>query len=88
MTKVYPSETFQGTATTNKLRIATVISDLSRSAAFLTTDIELEEVRVGVHDVSSPNYPVLARSLRTRRDNIESTVASLEQVIYGIPKAA
>jgi hypothetical protein len=54
----------------------------------LTVDIEHEEARVGVRDLSDPAYPVLARSLRTRRDNICATYASLEKFIHGTPKAA
>ena len=65
----------------NQHRIATVIADLSRAAAFLATEIELEEERAGVRDVSDHTYSVLAKSLRTRRDNIEATVASLERVL-------
>jgi hypothetical protein len=41
-----------------------------------------------VHDMSDAAYPVLARSLRTRRENIGATIASLEAVIQGAPKAA
>jgi hypothetical protein len=46
----------------------------------LTVDIEHEETRPGVSDLSDPAYPVLARSLRVRRDNIKTTIASLERV--------
>jgi hypothetical protein len=54
----------------------------------LTADIEHEELLVGVSDVSDPTYPVLARSLRTRRDNISTTVASLEALLQETSKAA
>jgi hypothetical protein len=56
--------------------------------ALLTVDIEHEEARAGVRDLSDPAYPVLARSLRVRRENIRVTIGSLEAVIQGIPKAA
>jgi hypothetical protein len=62
--------------------------DLSRSVELLTVDIEHEEARVGVRDLSDPAYPVLAQSLRTRRDNICATIASLKKFIHGTPKAA
>jgi hypothetical protein len=71
-------ETLRGTAATNKLQIATLIGDLSRSVETLTADIEHEEQRAGVRDVSDPAYPVSARSLRARRENIGATIASLE----------
>jgi hypothetical protein len=72
-------ETLRGTAATNKLQIATLIGDLSR-LDILSADIEHEEARAGVRDVSDPTYPVLARSLRTRRENIGATIAMLENL--------
>jgi len=87
MANVSPPGTVQGLWTT-KLQIKALIADLSRSIDLLTVDIEFEEERAGVHYVSDPNYPALARSLRTRKENLEATVASLEQVIHGVPKVA
>ena len=46
----------------------------------LTVDIEHEETQAGVRDPSDPAYPVLARSLRVRRDNIGATIATLENL--------
>jgi hypothetical protein len=79
-------ETLRGTAAVNGLQIATLLGSLSRSVALLTADIEHEEARVGMRDVSDPAYPVLARSLRTRRANIGTTIASLENL--RAPKAS
>ena len=62
-------------------QIATLIESLMRSVELLTVDIEHEDVRVGVRDVSDPAYPVLARSLRARKDNIRATLASLEALV-------
>ena len=70
-------ETLRGTAAANRFQIATLIESLSRSVELLTADIEHEEARTGVRDLSEPTYPVLARSLRSQRDNIEATLASL-----------
>jgi len=81
-------ETLRGTAAVNSLQIATLIGSLSRSVQLLTVDIEHEETRVGVRDLSDPAYPVLARSLRRRRDNIGFTIGSLEALIRSTPKAA
>jgi hypothetical protein len=80
MAKPYLFETPRRTAAINGLQIATLIGSLSRSVALLTTDIEHEETRVGVRDLSDPAYPVLARSLRTRRENIGTTIAMLENL--------
>jgi hypothetical protein len=60
-------------------QIATLI--LSRTVDILTADIEDEEARVGARDLLDPTYPVLARSLRARTDNIRATIASLEALL-------
>jgi hypothetical protein len=88
MSNSYLSETLRGTAATNRRQIATLLGNLSRSMEILTADIEHEEARAGVSDASDPAYPVLARSLRARRENIEATIASLEALLHGTPKAA
>jgi hypothetical protein len=81
-------ETLRGTAAANRFQIATLIESLLRSVEILTVDIEHEETRAGVLDRSDPAYPVLARSLRSRRDNIRATIASLEILDQETPKAA
>ena len=88
MANPYRPETLRGMAATNKLQIATLIGDLWRSVEVLTADIEHEEMCSGVHNVADPNYPVLARSLRARRENIGATIASLEVLTRSAPKAA
>jgi hypothetical protein len=81
-------ETLRGTAAVNSLQIATLIGSLSRSVQLLTVDIEHEEERAGVRDLADPAYPVLARSLRVRRENIRTTIGALEALVQGTPKAA
>ena len=88
MANSYLPETLRETAAMNTLRVATLIADLSRSTAILTAEIEHEETRAGVRDVSDAAYPVLARCLRKRRENIGATIASLQRVIHGTFKAA
>ena len=88
MAKSYLPETLRETAAMNRLRIATLIADLSRSVALLNVDIDYEETRAGIRDLSDPAYPTLARNLRRRRDNISATVASLEELGHAQPKAA
>lgn len=46
-----PSEAF---------KIATIVSDLSRKVAFLSADIECEEVRTGTRDLGDSAYSSLA----------------------------
>ncbi len=74
----YLPETLRETAATNRLQIATLISDLTRLMDILTADIEHEEKRAGVRDLSDTAYPVLARTLMARRDNIGATIGSLQ----------
>ena len=88
MANSYLLETPRRTAAINGLQIATLIESLLRSVELLTVDIEHEEVRAGVRELSDPGYPVLARSLRTRKDNIRATIASLEMVDQETPTAA
>jgi len=88
MANPYLPETLRRTTATGRVQIATLVADLARSMAFLTADIEHEEARLGVHDVSAAAYPALARSLRARRENIGATIASLEAAIHGVPRAA
>jgi hypothetical protein len=88
MANSYLLETPRRTAAITGLQITTLIGSLSRSVALLTVDIEHEEARAGVRALSDPTYPVLARSLRVRRDNIGATIASLEVVIQSAPTAA
>jgi hypothetical protein len=56
MAQSYPLETPRRTAAINGLQIATLIGSLSRSVALLTVDIEHEEARAGVRDLSDPAY--------------------------------
>jgi len=88
MANSYLSETLRGTVAANRLQIATLIESLLRSIELLTVDIEHEETRAGVRALSDPAYPVLARSLRARKDNIRATIVSLEMLDQEAPKAA
>jgi hypothetical protein len=88
MANPYQLETLRKTVAADRLRIAILIRDLSRTVEVLTVDIEHEELLAGVGDVSDPTYPALARSLRTRRDNISTTAASLEALLRETSQAA
>ena len=88
MANPYLPETLRGIAATNKLQIATLIDELSQSVDILTADIQHEEARAGINNLANPAYPVLARSLRARRENIGATIVSLELLTRSAPKAA
>jgi hypothetical protein len=88
MATSYPLGTPRAAPWTTRLQVRSLIADLLRSVDLITAEIEQEEARVGVRDVSAPTYPVLARSLRKRRENIGATIASLEALVRGVAKAA
>jgi hypothetical protein len=80
------NETLQETAAANRLQIATLIESLLRSVELLRLEIEYEEVRVGVRDLSNPTCS--ARSLTERKENVRATIASLEMLNKEKSKAA
>ncbi|ANV98952.1 hypothetical protein [Bradyrhizobium icense] len=80
-------QTLRGTATSSRPQIATLIESLSRSVELLTLEIDHEEARAGVRDLSDPTYPLLARSLRVRKDNIRITIASLDAFVHATEAA-
>jgi hypothetical protein len=68
---------------TDELREATqtrtLISDLTRIVDILNVDIWSEEQAAGVADPARTEYPVLARTLRARRDNLLESISALQQ---------
>jgi hypothetical protein len=60
-------------------QISTMISDLDRLVRLLDRDIAIQEERAGISDRSDVAYPILARTLAARRDNLRETITALEQ---------
>jgi hypothetical protein len=60
-------------------RISALISDIDRVVRLFDCDIAAEEQRARVSDRLDPGYPMLARTLATRRDNLKDTIAVLEK---------
>jgi hypothetical protein len=56
-----------------------MIGELDRSVQLLDADIAIEEERARIFDRSDAAYPILARSLAARRDNLMDTVAALKE---------
>jgi len=79
MAKLHHSGNVKETALKQAAVIRGMLNDLDRSIHFLNIDISTEEERGRVLDRSDPAYPILARTLATRRDNLKVTVAALEQ---------
>lgn len=64
--------------------ITAMMDDLRRTVEILDCDVATEEERVRVFDKSDPHYPILARTLAARRDNLKLTVAALGQRLEAI----
>jgi hypothetical protein len=77
-----------GTSRETTLKEAAVfrsmLGDLGRTIQILHIDIRNEEERVRIFDKADPLYPVLARTLTSRRDNLIATVADLEKRLHNI----
>jgi ABC-type transporter Mla subunit MlaD len=67
--------------------IGTMIADLRRVTQVLDCDVQTEEERSRIFDRSNAHYPMLARSLAARRDNLNATIAALEARLSSIRPA-
>ena len=68
-------------------QIRKIIVDLDRIVQLLNCDIATEEEHARVSDRSDAAYPILARTLATRRDNLRATIAALEQRLSKLDQA-
>jgi hypothetical protein len=64
-----------------------MIADIDRTVRLLDCDITTEEERVGIFNRSDATYPILARTLATRRDNLKDTMSALEQRLPKLDQA-
>jgi hypothetical protein len=69
------------TAQREAVKIRTMIRDLNRTVQVLDLEIVTEETRVGVRDLSDFAYPIMAKTMIARRENLKVTIAALEQRI-------
>lgn len=60
------------------LEIETMLADFQRMIDDLTHQIEVEEETSRIRDVNHFSYPPYAKAARKRRDNLHSSIASLE----------
>jgi flagellar protein FliJ len=56
-----------------------LIADLNRLVEILNFDIAAEEQQARISDRSHREYPMFARNLVARRDNLLGTIAALQQ---------
>jgi hypothetical protein len=64
-----------------------MIADIDRIVRLLDCDIATEEERVGISDRSNAAYPMLARTLAARRDNLMGTLSALERQFAKLDQA-
>jgi hypothetical protein len=74
-------ETAHASAIREVAVVSKILADLVRTLELIESDIAAEEERVGISDRSDLKYPMLARSLIERRNNIKMTIAALERRI-------
>jgi len=70
------------------VKLRALVADLHLRVQVLDTDIHDEEQRTSMFDVTSVAYPVLARNLRIRRDNLMATIRMLESHLAATDMAA
>ena len=63
---------------TGQLQLSALIADLWCRVDLMNSEILEEEARAGVFDVRQATYPLLAQSLRARRNNLLATIGVLE----------
>jgi hypothetical protein len=69
------------------LQTRVLISDIARIVQILDGDIAAEEEQARIFDPSQVEYPVLARTLAARRDNLMNTIAALERRLSKLDQA-
>ena len=66
------------------LQTKELIADINRVVQILDSDIAAEEEQISIFDRSRVDYPILARTLVARRDNLLGTIAALEQRLVSL----
>jgi hypothetical protein len=61
------------------LQTRQLIADIERVVQILNSDIADEEEKASIFDRSQAEYPMLARTLAARRDNLQGTIAALKK---------
>lgn len=76
------------TAVREEATIVAIVATMHRTVQLLDCDVRSEEERSRVCDLSDVNYPILARTLAARRDNMKATISVLEARLSTVRKAA
>jgi len=75
-----------GNPSREELQTRSLIADIDRIVQIIDSDIAAEEENASVFDRSQAEYPMLARSLAARRDNLKGTIAALEKRLSDMPR--
>lgn len=79
MARLHRSGISQETQSRRAALVQGMIDDLERTVQILSIYISTEEERVRVFDRSVAAYPIIARTLIARRDNLLVTIDALRQ---------
>lgn len=72
------------TAVRDTATIGAMIADMQRVVQVLDSDVSTEEELSRIRDRSDARYPIIARQLAARRDNLKVTIAALEARLSSI----
>jgi septation ring formation regulator EzrA len=73
-----------GAVSREALQTRILIADIGRVVQIIESDIAAEEQQTGVFDRCQVEYPILARNLAARRDNLKGTIAELEKRLSAV----
>ena len=59
--------------------ISKILADLASTVQLIEYEIAAQEERASVSDRADVKYPMMARTLTERRDNLQMTIDALEQ---------
>jgi hypothetical protein len=83
----HPRHFGSATPTREVLQTRALIADITRIVQILDGDITAEEEQARIFDPSQVEYPMLARTLAARRDNLMDTIAALERRLSRLDQA-
>jgi len=75
---------FENATAREAAQTRTLIADLERIVQIIDSDIASQEEQAPVFDRSQADYPIVAKTLAARRDNLRHTIAALEQHLAAI----
>jgi hypothetical protein len=77
-----------GSRSREALQTRSLIADIDRVVQIIESEIAAEEEQAGVFNRSQAEYPMLARALAARRDNLRDTITALEQRLANLAVTA